>query len=302
MSSQYPEYFTLVSNPTELKSAFQAGRFSALLAIEGLHQIGNLASVLRLYSTLGVKYASLTWNCHNAFADSALVEIDSPDGSESVSTPATPYWGGVSPAGRKMIAEMNRLGMIVDLSHASVDTMRQVLEGSGHGRTRWNGSKAPPIFSHSSAYALCPHPRNVPDDVLHMVKRRKSLVMVNFSPNFLSCVPNEEFPWKLPKPYAPNSTLAQVVKHIMYIGDLIGYDHVGLGSDFDGIDTGPKDLEDISKFPDLVSALLENGVSQEDCRKIIGENLLRVWEEVLDISRQLQHSILPLEDEMAEPW
>ncbi|CAI6337032.1 unnamed protein product [Periconia digitata] len=302
MSSSYPEYFDLVTSAQQAHSAFQDGRFIALLAIEGLHQIGNSPSILRLYHKLGVRYATLTWNCHNAYADAALVEIGDSNDGNTKSIVAPPHWGGLSLVGRDMVAEMNRIGMIIDLAHVSADTMRQVLEGSGHGPDRWNGSLAPPIFSHSSAFAICPHPRNVPDDVLYMVQRRKSLVMVNFNPKFISCERKDNDPETLPTLYAPNATIQQVVKHITYIGDLIGYDHVGIGSDFDGIDDGPKGLEDVSKFPTLVAELLKHGVSDEACGKIIGGNLLRVWQAVQDVAENLQDTMLPLEDQLEKPW
>lgn len=130
-----------------------------------------------------MRYATLTHNCHNIYADAAITE--SLDGSVRKSDPR---WGGVSSAGRELVKEMNRLGMIVDLSHVSVQTMRDVLGGSDG----WSGSAAPIIFSHSSAYSLCPHPRNVPDSILRLVKKTKSVVMVNFSPNFVSCIANPD--------------------------------------------------------------------------------------------------------------
>jgi len=302
MSSKYPKYFSPIGSTQDARSAFQDGRFIALLAIEGLHQIGNSPSLLRLYHALGVRYASLTWNCHNAYVDAALIEIDDAETGQTRSIPALPHWGGVSSAGRSLITEMNRLGMIVDLAHVSADTMRQVLEGSGDAANRWNGSLAPPIFSHSSAFAICPHPRNVPDDVLHMVKRRNSLVMVNINPRFISCVKNDDDPQGLPSLYAPNATLQQVVKHIVYIGDLIGYDHVGIGSDFDGIDAGPTGLEDVGDFPKLVTELLKIGISEEDCGKILGGNILRVWQTVEEVAEKLQENVLPLEDGIAKAW
>lgn len=175
--------------------------------------------------------------------------------------------------GRALIKEMNRMGMIVDLSHVSHNTMRDVLIGEHHGEQAdtWTGSIAPPMFSHSSAYAICPHPRNVPDDVLQLVKRRNSVVMVNFNPGFISCLPvTEDSTTGVPEVYPPNSTLQQVVRHIRYIGELIGYSHVGLGSDFDGIEETPIGLEDISKFPDLAAELLRQGVSEKDVIKVIG--------------------------------
>lgn len=192
---------------------------------------------------------------------------------------------------------MNRMGMLVDLSHVSPDTMRDVL---GISSKPWEGSKAPVIFSHSSAYAICPHPRNVPDDVLQAVKKTNSLVMVNFSPDFISCTAGNS-PSGLPDFYPPNSTLAQVVRHIRYIGELIGYDHVGIGTDYDGIETTPKGLEDVSKFPGLVAELLKQGVSDQDVAKLVGRNLLRVWAKVDSIAAELQKVMDPIEDDIV-PW
>jgi membrane dipeptidase len=257
-----------------------------------LHQIGNSISNLRLFHSLGVRYATLTHNCHNIYADAALLEV--PGGVEI----AKPYWHGVSPAGRDLIFEMNRLGVIVDLAHVSQDTMRAVLGASDE----WEGSAAPIIFSHSSAYALCPHPRNVPDDILELVKEKNSVVMVNFSPDFVSCVANASRPTG--SQFDPeNNTLEHVVSHIIHIGELIGYDHVGLGSDFDGIPSTPRGLDDVSKFPDLVAELLRRGVSDEDASKIIGGNVLRVWEDVDNIALKLQSSgARPVEDALPGLW
>lgn len=191
------------------------------------------------------------------------------------------------------------MGMLVDLAHVSAATMKDALVGNGDGK--WNGSLAPPIFSHSSAYAICPHPRNVPDDILHYVKQRNSVVMVNFSPGFISCTPGDS-PSELPVTYPPNATLHQVVRHIRHIGELIGYDHVGIGTDYDGIDSTPTGLEDVSKFPDLVAELLRQGVSDEDAGKIVGRNLLRVWKEADEVAAKLQTHMLPLEDDLQNPW
>lgn len=258
------------------------------IGIEGLHQIGNSFSNLRLFWSLGVRYATLTHNCHNAFADAALETNGS--GQTTVSSP---YWGGLSEAGGTVVHEMNRLGMLVDISHVSKDTMIDVL---GARPEKWAGSKAPVIFSHSSAFALCPHPRNVPDDVLELVKATSSLVMVNFSPEFISCVPSNSTTG-LPDLYSPNSTLHQVARHVKYIGDRIGYDHVGIGSDFDGIPETPKGLEDVSKYPDLFSELLEMGLADGDAAKIAGRNLLRVWRDVDKVSSEMQAAgVLPAED------
>jgi membrane dipeptidase len=234
-----------------------------------------------------VRYATLTHNCHNIYADAALLQTH-----HGVQV-ADPLWGGVSPAGKVLIKEMNRIGMIVDLSHVSVNTMRDVLDGSGD----WAGSTAPIMFSHSSAHAVCPHPRNVPDDILHLVKKTNSIVMVNFAPDFVSCVSNPDSETSMPDFYPANSTIHQVAKHIMHIGNLIGYEHVGLGSDFDGIPTTPEGLDDVSKFPDLVGELLKLGVTDKEAEMVVGGNILRVWTDVEKVARKMQEDgVKPAED------
>nr|POE63145.1 dipeptidase sirj [Quercus suber] len=288
LGEKYPKYFTLSRTAKEAEHRFyKEGKLISPVIIEGLHQIGNSLATLRLYHQLGVRYATLNWNCHNAYSDAALVEVD---GETSASKP---YWGGVSPAGRDLILEMNRLGMMVDLSHVSVDTMRDVLGGSPE--KGWNGSLAPPIFSHSSVKSICPHPRNVPDDILDLVKQRNSLVMINFAPEFISCRAGNASTG-IPDYVDETNTIEHVAKHIMYIGTKIGYDHVGLGSDFDGIPTVPRGLEDVSKYPDLVQLLLDKGVTEQDAGKVVGRNLLRVWHEVDRVAAKLQEEIDPVED------
>jgi membrane dipeptidase len=289
LQAAYPTHFSTPPNGSTALSAFKAGQLISPLAIEGLHQIGNKVSNLRLYHSLGARYATLTHNCHNIYADAAITE-----GADGVSK-SKPYWGGVSDAGKELIKEMNRIGMIVDLAHVSVNTMRDVLGGSDS----WSGSAAPIIFSHSSAYALCPHPRNVPDDILQLVKNRNSVVMVNFAPDFVSCVANPQNPNGIPDFYPPNSTLKHVVEHIKHIGELIGYDHVGLGSDFDGIPSTPEGLDDVSKFPDLVKEMLEQGISDKDAGLVVGGNVLRVWRNVDDVAAKMQaKGVKPLEDKL----
>lgn len=294
LAAAYPH----VISPPDLNSSSAKAAFYhdhlliSPIGIEGLHQIGNLFSNLRLYFSLGVRYATLTHNCHNIFADAALIT-----NASGTTVAAGPHWGGVSEKGKALVEEMNRLGMLVDLSHVSKDTMMDVLGGRPE---KWAGSRAPVIFSHSSAFELCPHPRNVPNDVLELVKKTNSVVMVNFSPDFVSCVSSNSATG-LPEFYPPNSTLHQVARHIKYIGDLIGYDHVGLGSDFDGIFTTPKGLEDVSKFPDLVLELLKMGIGDEDAAKLVGRNTLRVWRDVEAVSSQMQsEGVLPAEDKLGK--
>ena len=192
---------------------------------------------------------------------------------------------------------MNRLGMLVDISHVSEDTMLDVLGGRPE---KWIGSQAPVIFSHSSAYALCPHPRNVPDDVLDLVKTTNSIVMVNFSPDFISCTPSTSSTG-IPEFYSPNSTLHQVARHIMYIGQRIGFEHVGLGSDFDGILETPKGLDDVSKYPDLIAELLRMGLTDTEAAKVVGRNVLRVWGDADRVAEKMQAAgVLPVEDELGD--
>ena len=288
LQAAYPDTFSTPPNGTTAMEAFKAGKIISPLGIEGLQSIGNSLAHLRHFYKLGVSYATLTHNCHNKYADAAAVE-----GPGGIPIKSKPLWHGVSPAGKDLIREMNRLGMMVDLAHVSADTMRDVLGG---GKDDWSGSQAPIIFSHSSAYAICPHPRNVPDDVLQLVKERNSIVMVNFYPGFTSCKASDS-PDGMPEPDPEHGTLEHVADHIMYIGNLIGFDHVGLGSDFDGVESVPKGLEDVSKFPNLIAELLRRGVSDEDAGKVAGGNLLRVWKEVDEVALRMQaEGVLPVED------
>ncbi|KAH0543525.1 hypothetical protein FGG08_002193 [Glutinoglossum americanum] len=289
----YPKYFS----PTHFSSfalpAFAQGRLISPLGIEGLHQIGNSFSTLRSYYGLGVRYATLTHNCHNAYADAALTM--GPNKSIVVSKP---LHHGLSSAGVVLIREMNRMGMIVDLSHVSHDTM---LDSLGGNPSKFpGGSAAPAIFSHSSSYALCPHPRNVPDSILPLIRATNSLIMVNFSPDFISCTPaSPDSTTGIPDFLPANSTLDHVVAHIKHIGDAIGYAHVGLGSDFDGILSTPRGLEDVSKFPALVAGMLRQGISDEDVGKVVGGNVLRVWRDVETVAERLQRDgQRPREDDL----
>ncbi|THC90939.1 hypothetical protein EYZ11_009589 [Aspergillus tanneri] len=287
LQQAYPDTFSTPPNGSTALQAFRDGKIISPMGIEGLHSIGNSLAYLRHFYERGVSYATLTHNCHNRYADAAIVEL--PGGGIKKSEP---LWNGVSDAGKDLILEMNRLGMIVDLAHVSVDTMHDVLGG----KDGWTGSQAPVIFSHSSAYAICPHPRNVPDDILELVKARESLVMVNFSPDFISCTASDN-PNGIPDPDPTHATLERVADHILYIGAHIGFDHVGLGSDFDGIPSGPRGLEDVSKFPSLIAELLQRGVSDEEAAKVAGGNILRVWKEVDRVALELQaKGVLPVED------
>ncbi|CEJ94526.1 hypothetical protein VHEMI10050 [[Torrubiella] hemipterigena] len=287
LQAEYRRDFSGPINSDGVDKAFKAGKLISPLGVEGLHQIGNKASNVRQFYQLGARYITLTHNCHNKYADAAVLE--------NPSRKAEPHWGGVSPQGREMIREMNRVGMIVDLAHVSEDTMRDVLCGN----EEWQGSMAPVIFSHSSAWSICPHPRNVKDHILQLVKKRNSVVMVTGLPDFISCVDagNEN---GMPDFYPANSTLRQIARHIVYIGDLIGYDHVGIGTDFDGFFGPAKGFEDVTKYPALVAEMLRLGVSRKDAAKVVGGNVVRVWKEVDAIARELQKAREPVLEDYVE--
>lgn len=219
-----------------------------------------------------MRYATLTGFCHNEYADSA--------------SPAHPLHNGLSSAGRHMVLEMNRLGMAVDLAHVSVKTMHDTLDTT----------KAPVIFSHSSAYALCNHPRNVPDDILRRLAENGGVVMITFFPEYTRCDSDSDNSDE-PEPKSDGATLSDVADHIQYVGEMIGYKHVGLGSDFDGMGSAVRGLEDVSKYPDLIRELLRRGVGVRDVAGVIGGNVLRVMADVEDVAVEMvKEGVKPLED------
>ncbi|CUS12594.1 unnamed protein product [Tuber aestivum] len=256
----YPD-LALTSSPLAARHVHRHGKIASVMGAEGLHQIGNSASNLRLYHSLGVRYVTLTHNCNNRYADSALPLNNT-------------LWGGLSDDGRDIVKEMNRLGMIVDLSHTSHDTQMDTFKVT----------RAPVIYSHSSAHAVCDHPRNVKDEALERVRENNGVVMVNFYPVFVKCGGGE-------------AGLEDVADHVEYIGKKIGWEHVGIGSDFDGIGKVPVGLEDVSKYPKLFEELLRRGVTDRQAGLIAGENVLRVWRDVEKVSRKMsREGVEPLED------
>ena len=261
------------------------GKIASLIGVEGGHSIDSSLGVLRMYARLGVRYMTLTHTETLPWADSATDEAKH---------------GGLTKFGEQVVREMNRLGMLVDISHVSADTMRHALKTS----------RAPVIASHSSAYALAPHPRNVPDDVLKLVAKNGGVVMVNFYPGFITpegariskeayavarnlrtrFPRDKEFDtalaqWHKEHPVPPGS-VHTVVDHIEHIVKVAGIDHVGLGSDFDGINAVPKQLEDVSCFPHITQELLNRGYSREQIHKILGGNLLRVLREAEKVAQK----------------
>ncbi|TFK44479.1 membrane dipeptidase-domain-containing protein [Crucibulum laeve] len=257
MIAKYPDTFQFALTSDDIKSSIAGGKIASLLGVEGGHQLGNSIAVLRQYYDLGVRYVTLTHTCHNAFADSCgyLPGI-------------IPLHGGLSPLGRSLIEEMNRIGVLIDLSHTSDATAKQAL----------NHSKAPVIWSHSSARAIHDVPRNVPDDVLQLIGTNKSqrdaVVMVNFAPFFVAS--------------PGNATVDAVADHVEHIGKVAGKKHVGLGSDFDGIGDVPVGLEDVSKYPSLIAELYRRGWSKYDLAGLTGGNLLRILSGAEKTAKDLQ--------------
>jgi len=270
---RYPATFAAALTAADVERNFKAGKVSCLMGIEGGHAIESSLGALRMFYRLGVRYMTLT---HWETIDWADAATDSAKHN------------GLTPFGEEVVREMNRLGMLVDLSHVSDATMVDAIRVS----------RAPVLFSHSSARALANHVRNVPDSILRMVRANGGVVMVNFNPAFVSeavrlyadsmqarsrllraagvdsvTLADSTKIWAARGPHA---TLQQVADHIEHVRDAAGVDAVGLGSDFDGITEVPMGLEDVSKFPDLIAELLKRGWSEQDVRKVAGLNALRV--------------------------
>jgi len=248
MVGRYPGDFTLALTASDIESAHREGKIAVLIGVEGGHAIENSHRVLRSFHALGARYMTLTHANTNDWADS----------SGDVDNPKVPHHNGLTDFGRQVIAEMNRLGMMVDISHVSDKTFWDVLEVS---RT--------PIFaSHSSCRALCNDPRNLTDEMIRALAAKGGLVQINFRAAFLT------------QRAAPPAGVEDVVAHIDHVVKLTGIGAVGIGSDYDGIDYAPVGLEDVSKFPNLTRALLAKGYSPEDIARIYGGNLLRLMRAV----------------------
>lgn len=254
MCQAYPETFACVTSSTGIRQAFQEGKVASLVGVEGGHSIDSSLGVLRALYHLGMRYMTLTHSCNTPWADNWLVDTGD-DKAQSQ---------GLSHFGQSVVKEMNRLGVMIDLAHVSVATMRTALKLS----------QAPVIFSHSSAYSLCPHRRNVPDDVLQLVKETGSLVMVNFYNDYVSC--------------SAKANLSQVADHLDHIKKVAGAAAVGFGGDYDGVSRVPLGLEDVSKYPDLVAELLRRQWTEAEVRGALADNLLRVFEAVEQASNHAQ--------------
>ncbi|MDI6103159.1 dipeptidase [Actinoplanes sp. NEAU-A12] len=249
MHRRYPGRLELVATADGVDRAFRSGRIAGLIGAEGGHSICDSLAVLRMLGELGVRYLTLTHNRNVAWADSAT---------------DTPRLGGLNDFGREVVAEMNRIGMLVDLSHVADTTMRDALAATA----------VPVIFSHSSARALCGHPRNVPDDVLTRLPGNGGVCMVTFVPAFLSA---ERWAWtRDPDGPPPPVTVEQVADHVEHVRETAGIAHVGLGGDFDGCDETPAGLDDVSCYPRLFSELAARRWSDTELAALAGGNVLRV--------------------------
>jgi membrane dipeptidase len=276
--ARYPQPLELALTTADVERIFAAGRIASLLGAEGGHAIAGSLGVLRMLYALGVRYLTLTHNNNVGWADSATDDAEA---------------GGLTDFGRDVVREMQRIGMLVDLSHVSPDTMHDALDVAA----------APVIFSHSSARALCDSPRNVPDDVLARLAANGGVCMVTFVPAFVS---QECADWltglkaeaarrgldsrDLGKLFAikpeweqahprPEATLAQVADHVEHVRDVAGIGQVGLGGDFDGTPDVTVGLEDVSRYPALFAELLRRGWTESDCAALAGANLLRALRE-----------------------
>jgi membrane dipeptidase len=292
MIAGYPDRLELALTAADIERSVKRGRLASLLGMEGGHAIENSLGVLRAYYALGARYMTLTHNVTLDWADAAL------DSARHQ---------GLTEFGREVVREMNRLGMLADLSHVSPAVMSDVLDVG----------EAPVIFSHSAARALVDHPRNVPDSILARLPKNGGVVMVTFVPQFVST----EFKawedaadmerkalragvsdtleqrrqmeaWETAHP-APAATLGQVADHIEHVRKVAGVDHIGIGSDFDGIDHVPVGLEDVSKFPDLFAELIRRGWSDADLKKLAGQNLLRALRRAEQTAARLQRERQP---------
>ncbi len=282
---RYPETLQLALTVEDVRAIFKKGKVASLLGMEGGHAIENSLGALRAYYRLGVRYMTLTHNVTLDWADAALDQ---------------PKHNGLTAFGKEVIAEMNRLGMLIDLSHVSPKVMSDVLAVS----------VAPVMYSHSSARALVDHPRNVPDSILTKLSKNGGVVMVTFIPSFdsneihawemalqarLSGVATEEERSRVRKEYIaehpmPKANLNHVVNHLEHVRKVAGIAHVGIGSDFYGSNDMPDGLEDVSKFPYLFAELIRRGWSDADLKKLAGENILRALREGEITSARLQKS------------
>ncbi len=266
MMRKYPDSFELALTAEDVERIHTQGKIASMIGMEGGHSIDNSLANLRMFYRLGARYMTLTHTANTPWADSANGPVEH---------------HGLTPFGEAVVREMNWLGMLVDLSHVSPETMAAAIRVS----------EAPVIFSHSDARALNDHIRNVPDDILKMLPKNGGVVMVTFVPGFVSAKMNA---WnslskdEQARQPMPKVTVGEVADHIDHIRKVAGIDHIGIGSDFDGITQQIPGLDDVSKYPVLEMELVRRGYSDADLRKIMGENVLRAWRQAEQVSKRLQ--------------
>lgn len=254
---------TLCTSSRQVLPAFHSGKIASMLGAEGLHQTGASLAVIRQLFDLGVRYITVTHNCDNPYATCASTVTAG--GKDK----------GLTAFGRAGVREMNRLGMMVDLAHVSHQTMRDVLDVT----------LAPVIFSHTTCYALAKVYRNAPDDVIARLKVNGGVLMVMFVPDFLD-VENPE-----------QADLEKVVDHIYHVVEVAGWDHVGIGGDFDGTLHTARGINSVAEYPKLIEAVMMRGATDGEVRKLVGENILRVWRENEDVAARLaREKVLPVEE------
>lgn len=300
MAERYPDTFEMAFGPEDVRRIFAAGKIPSLIGVEGGHAIADSLGVLRQLYRGGARYMTLTHSANTAWADSATDE---------------PEHGGLTEFGLEVVREMNRLGMLVDLSHVSAEAMHDALDVAA----------APVIFSHSSARALNGHPRNVPNDVLRRMPENGGVVMVTFVQVFVSEEARRHWAereavearleslhpgdpetarealerWSEENPM-PRATYLQVADHLDHVRDVAGVDHVGIGSDFDGIGQGPQGLEGVEDYPVLLAELLRRGWSDEEVKKVAGLNALRAFDRAEEVAQRLQAERRPSEATIEE--
>ncbi len=296
LADRYPETFEMAYTADDVRRIFADGKIASLIGVEGGYAIDDSLGVLRQLYRGGARYMTLTHSANVAWADSSTDE---------------PAVGGLSEFGREVVREMNRLGMLVDLSHVSAEAMHDALDVA----------EAPVIFSHSSARALDAHPRNVPDDVLERLPENGGVVMITFVETFVSEAARRHWAdrqaeearlealhpgdpaavetgierWDEEHEF-PRATYVQVADHVDHVRDVAGIDHVGIGSDFDGIPRGPLGLEGVEDYPRLFAELLRRGYGDEDVKKIAGLNALRVMDRAEEAAARLRASGPPSDE------
>jgi membrane dipeptidase len=262
LAERHPNEIVLATTAADVRAAHKAGKFAALMGMEGGHMIDDNLSILRDYQRLGVRYLTLSHSVNTNWSDSSG---------------DTPAHNGLTGFGKDVVRELNRLGMLVDISHVSDKTFWDAMETS----------RAPLVASHSSARALSGHPRNMTDDMITALGGKGGVIMINYSTGFLSNDLYEAQQHNVPFAERPRVSWEKIVEHIDHAVKLIGPTHVGLGSDFDGT-TVPDGMEDVSKLPKITAALLAKGYSEQDVKNILGENILRLLDRVEQIGKEIR--------------